>query len=112
VERITLSTLKADDESDGTMNGGMTRTAICRRIHLGGESGQHPVVSDPAAQSLSYDFRSGDLDEDENSKEERGRRAIAALSGISYVHVLQSTSTSLACSPWHGSRCSGLPWVS
>jgi hypothetical protein len=72
---------------------------------LGGESGQHLAVSDPAAQSLSYDFKSGDLDKDEYSEEERGRGAIAALSGIFYVHVPQSTptSTSTACLPWHGS---------
>jgi hypothetical protein len=39
LERIALSTLKADDESDGAKNGRMTRTASYQRIRLGGESG-------------------------------------------------------------------------
>jgi hypothetical protein len=42
LERIALSTLKADNESNGVEKGGMTRIARCQRIRLGGESGQHP----------------------------------------------------------------------
>jgi hypothetical protein len=75
MERIALSTLKADDESDSVAeNGGMTRTASCQWIRLGVNSGNilrsRSRTRRRTAQSLSYDFRSGDLDEDEDSEEE------------------------------------------